>query len=69
MQSLCNKIYEVLSVLIDNNIEIAFICETWLSQDTSTVTAIIKQAGYQINHVYREKRGAGVVQLTKKDTL
>ena len=67
MQSLCNKIYEVLSVLIDNNIEIAFICETWLSQDTSTVTAIIKQAGYQINHVYREKRGAGVAIIWKKD--
>ena len=65
VQSICNKLYEVLSVLVDNDIDIALISETWLSQESSQITSILKQAGYQIKHVFRQKRGAGVAILIK----
>ena len=51
----------------DKDIDIACISETWLSQETSTITAIIKQSGYQINHVFREKVGAGIAIIWKND--
>ena len=65
VQSICNKIYEVLSILSDNDIDIACISETWLSEEKSQITAIIKQHGFQIKHIYREKRGAGVAIIWK----
>ena len=65
VQSIVNKIYEVLQVLIDNNVQIACISETWLSDKSSITTSIIKEAGYEIDHVYRDKRGGGVAILWK----
>ena len=62
-----NKIHLVLQVLNDENVDIACIQETWLSSESSTTTSIIKQAGYNINHVFRNnKRGAGVAILWKE---
>ena len=67
VQSLVNKIHSVIQVLHDNNIDIACFQETWLSSETSVTTAIIKEAGYNIDHVFRtDKRGAGVAILSKK---
>ena len=66
MQSLCNKIHAVLQILNDLNIDIACFQETWLSSETSTITSIIKEAGYNIEHVFRsDKRGAGVAIIWK----
>ena len=67
VRSLVNKIHSVLQVLNDESIDIICIQETWLSSETSTTTSIIKQAGYNISHVFRsDKRGAGVAILWRE---
>ena len=64
-QSLANKIDEVMQFLIDNDVDIACISETWLSDESSMVTFKIKESGYMIDHAYRSKRGGGVAILWK----
>ena len=59
-QSLVNKVDDVLSILFDSKIDLACISETWFSDQSNTTTSVIKSAGYNIAHVFREKRGAGV---------
>ena len=51
---------DVISVLVDNNIDIAFISETWLSSMTNLTTSLLKKYGFNISHNFREKRGGGV---------
>jgi hypothetical protein len=51
---------DVISVLVDNNVDIAFISETWLSSLTNLTTSILKKSGFNITHNFREKRGGGV---------
>ena len=67
VQSLCNKVDEVISILSDNNIELAFFSETWFSSQENTITALLKSAGFDITHFYRKKRGAGVGILWHKN--
>ena len=64
-QSLANKIDEVMQFLIDNDVDIACISETWLSDESSMVTFKIKESGYMIDHAYRSKCGGGVAILWK----
>ena len=64
-RSLNNKIDLIVELLKDNQIDFAFITETWFSQESNTITSIIKLAGYEIEHVYRTKKGAGVAILWK----
>ena len=66
MQSFVNKADELLQVLADENVDIAPIQESWFSSENNVTTAKIKNAGYDIKHVFREKRGAGVAVLYKK---
>ena len=67
VQSLCNKIHIILQVLHDEKIDIACIQETWLSSESNLITSIIKQAGFNIAHVFRsDKRGAGVAIIWKE---
>ena len=67
VQSLVNKIHLVLQVLNDEMIDIACVQETWLSTESNVTTSIIKEAGYNISHVFRsDKRGAGVAILWKE---
>ena len=64
-QSLNNKVDVVTQLLFDNQVDIAFITETWLSSESSVTTFAIKEAGYEIDHLYRSKRGGGVAILWK----
>ena len=67
VQSLCNKIHVFLQVLNDENIDIACIQETWFHSETNTITSTLKEAGYNIAHVFRtEKRGTGVAIIWKE---
>ena len=63
VRSMVNKIDELLCVFADNDIDIACISETWLSSQANSVTAIIKSAGFNISHCFREKRGGGTAIL------
>ena len=49
----------------DNQIDIACITETWFSDEGNITTFAIKEAGYEIEHTYRDKRGAGVCIIWK----
>ena len=41
--------------------------ESWFSEESNVATSAIKEAGYEIEHVYRDKRGAGAAIIWKKD--
>ena len=41
--------------------------ESWFSEESNVATSAIKEAGYEIEHVYRGKRGAGAAIIWKKD--
>lgn len=64
-QSLVNKVDEVIQLLLDNHADVVCITETWLSNENSVTTYAIKESGYEIDHVYRNKRGGGVAILWK----
>ena len=52
--------------LSDEAIDVAGICETWLSEDTSPITASIKSHGYTILHDFRRnQRGGGTAVIFK----
>ena len=51
---------DVLSVCIDNDIDFGLFQETWFSSQSNATTAVIRNAGYNIVHNFREKRGGGV---------
>ena len=49
-----------MSVCIDNDIDFGLFQETWFSSQSNATTAVIRNAGYNIVHNFREKRGGGV---------
>ena len=54
--------------IIDKQIGIACITETWFDRKTGPFSKTIRDAGYEINHAYREgKRGGGSAIIYKKD--
>ena len=55
-----------MATLIDEGIHLAFISETWFSSLSNSITAQIKSYGYDLIHVFREKRGGGAGILWKK---
>lgn len=64
--SLVNKIDSVLNTLSDRLVDIAGICETWLSSLSNPTTAEIKSRGYSIFHSFRiDKRGGGAALIYK----
>ena len=65
-QSLNNKINNFIQILQDASIDICFLSETWLTAQNNTVTALLKESGYNIHHFNRaDKRGGGVAIVTK----
>ena len=55
-----------MNMLQDENIDIAGICETWLADANSPITATIKIHGYSILHHFRsDSRGGGTALIYK----
>ena len=55
-----------MQLIDDKDIDIAAICETWLTDKANTTTAFIKEYGYDIFHDFRnDQRGGGVALLLK----
>ena len=46
------KLIDTLQILEDNDIHIACICETWFDCEKSKLTAIIGDAGFNIQHSF-----------------
>ena len=65
VQSFCNKEHKVLQLLVSNSIDVACITETWFSSEHNSITAVIKQYGYNLTHFHTEKRGTGTAILYK----
>ena len=65
-QSIVNKAETVLRTMTDQSVDIAGICETWLTSLTNPTTAKIKSHGYSLLHSFRtNKRGGGTALLYK----
>ena len=54
-----------VQLLYDNQVDVAFVNETWLSDESSIITFAIKEAGYNIEHSHRSKHGGGVAIIYK----
>ena len=70
MWSIANaeKLSNFLQIIDDKQIGIACIAETWFDRKTGPFSKTIRDAGYEINHAYREgKRGGGSAIIYKKD--
>ena len=52
VQSLNKRINELLIILDDFGLDLAFITETWLFSDHNATTASIRHAGFNILHEY-----------------
>ena len=68
-RSLNNKVDAVMGYIEDKSIDIAGICETWLTDSSNATTAIIKSFGYSIFHDYREKQKGGGTALIYRSCL
>lgn len=61
------KLQNLLQILEDQNISIACITETWFDRKNGTFSKTIKEAGYKMNHAFRDsKRGGGCAIIYKK---
>ena len=63
--SLVNKIDAVMVEIVDNKVDFAGICETWLQDDNCPTTAVIKSYGYNVHHTIRAngKKGGGTALI------
>jgi len=67
-RSINNKADLFVSLLEDKNIDIAAVCETWLTSNSSVTTAIIKERGYSLHHNYRiNARGGGTALIYRSN--
>ena len=67
-RSINNKADLFVSLLEDKNIDIAAVCETWLTSNSSVTTAVIKERGYSFHHNYRiNARGGGTALIYRSN--
>ena len=72
VRSINNKVDKVMTYIIDQDISIAFISESWITESNNNITATIKSYGYGIIHNIRDikgtnkTKGGGVAILYKK---
>ena len=65
-RSVNNKIDDIMCKLSDYSVDIAGISETWLKENNSPITAVIKSYGYSIIHNHRaDQRGGGTALIYK----
>ena len=65
-RSLNNKSESLMQYLCDHNIDLAFVSETWLTDQSNVTTANIKSFGYNIIHSFRhDTRGGGTAIIFK----
>ena len=65
-RSLNNNVSEVMMYMQDRHIDIAGICESWLTGTNTPTTATIKRYGYKIIYTFRhDKMGGGTAILYK----
>lgn len=64
VRSINNKCHDVMNFIVDHEINLLFMSETWLTDFNNNITAEIKSYGYDIHHYYRtDSRGGGVALI------
>ena len=62
--SLQNKLDDLLSLLEDEDLDVAAIIETWFTTQNNNITAELGEKGFSIYHFNREiKKGGGVALI------
>ena len=68
--SLNNKADDFMIMLQDDIVDIAYVSETWLTDNANCTTALIKSYGFEIMHNFRiDGRGGGTALVFKSNLL
>ena len=65
-RSLCNKTVGVFELLLDRDIDVCLLSETWLRKGDTSKISEIKDFGYNLHQQSRPGRGGGVAIVYKK---
>ena len=65
-RSLCNKTAGTFELLLDRDIDICLLSETWLRKGDTSKLSEIKDFGYNLHHQSRPGRGGGVAVAYKR---
>lgn len=68
-QSLQNKVDYFLQILEDNDIDFAFIAETWMPTKNNLTSGLLKESGYNMFHFCRSDKVGGGVAIVAKTTF
>ena len=63
--SICNKNDKIIQAL--DGVDLAFLTETWLQDNSGVTTNIIKQSGFSLHRTDRGSRGGGIAILYKNN--
>ena len=65
-----NKVPDFIQLLVDNEIDVAFVTEHWMSTQNNHVTATLRESGYKTNHFCRTtKRGGGAAVIARSNFI
>lgn len=68
-QSLQNKVDYFLQILEDNDLDFAFITETWMPTKSNLTSGLLKESGYNMFHSCRSDKVGGGVAIVAKTTF
>ena len=69
VRSVGNKTDLIMDFVVNNDVSLFFVTETWLTDMNNQTTATIKSYGYQIHHCFRTNCAGGGVAIIFKPTL
>ena len=62
-KSLQNKVPDFIQMMDDNDIDIAFVCETWMTGSNNLTSGLLRESGYSMYHDFRKDRTGGGVAI------
>lgn len=61
---------DFIQSLTDNDVDIAFVAETWMTCANNLISGLLKESGYNMFHSFRsDQKGGGVAIVTKSSFL
>ena len=68
-RSLNNKLHHLTTLLLDGELDAAFITETWFKSQLNTSTATLRENGFDISHFNRDDKGGGGVAVIYRSSF
>ena len=68
-RSICNKSDEFVDFVLQNNLDLVAISETWFKPDDDLIPRECTPAGYTLHHIPRPKETGGGVALLFRSSL